>query len=139
LTSLPSQVAGDLDLGGQATSPHEGPPVADYTAPDLELALLADACLDGAECLYDPALHQGPDDPAAELPGDRAVREQIAAEVCALCPVHQACFEYAVRVRPARGVWAGLTAAQIAAAADLLGVAPVDGTQPGRARSGVAR
>jgi len=105
---------------GDPVTPHE----------EEALALLADDCLDGAECLYDPDLHEGPDDPAGELPAERAVREQVAAEVCAICPVHEPCFEYAVRARPARGVWAGLTAAEIGALAGLLGIAQVDGARP---------
>jgi WhiB family transcriptional regulator, redox-sensing transcriptional regulator len=102
--------------------PLAGAPPAEPAVPDVELALLADACLDGAECLYDPYLHEGPDDPASEPEEERAVREQVAVDVCATCPAHQSCLEYALRVRPARGVWAGLTATQVSALADWLGV-----------------
>lgn len=98
----------------------------------LALAMLADRCLDGAECLYDPALHEGPDDPAEESPTERAVREQVAAEVCAACPVREACLKYALRARPERGVWAGLTAAEVAALADERGIGVVSGA-PGTA------
>jgi hypothetical protein len=95
------------------------------------LALLADDCLNGAECLYDPYLHEGPDDPADESPAERATRQQVAAEVCAGCPVRKPCLEYALRARPARGVWAGLTAFEVAALADALGVpATGAGAQP---------
>lgn len=113
-------------------------------APDIEtLAVLADDCLDGAECLYDPYLHEGPEDPAGESPAERAAREQVAADVCANCPVHEPCFEYAMRTRPARGVWAGLTAPEISALADWLGVPDMNrgaraqpaSTQPGTASS----
>jgi Transcription factor WhiB len=116
-------------MAGDTVTPHE----------EEALALLADACLNGAECLYDPALHEGPEDLAGESAADRAVREQIAAEVCATCPVHRSCFDYAVRVHPARGVWAGLTAAQIAGAADLLGLPLAETAGRGRMRLGTAR
>lgn len=119
-------------------------PVDTAHAPDIEaLAVLADNCLDGAECLYDPYLHEGPDDPARESPAEQAAREQVAADVCANCPVHEPCFEYALRTRPARGVWAGLTAPEISALADWLGLPDMKGgarpqppsTQPGTASS----
>jgi WhiB family redox-sensing transcriptional regulator len=32
-----------------------------------------------------------------------------AKEICATCPVREACLEYALETRPADGVWGGLT------------------------------
>ena len=103
------------------------------------LALLADDCLNGAECLYDPYLHEGPDDLASESPAERAAREQVAADVCGGCSVRKPCLEYALRARPDRGVWAGLTAFEISAYADALDIPSLDddarpqplSTQPG--------
>jgi hypothetical protein len=66
----------------------------------------------GAECVYDPELHDGPVD-AVELPADRAAREAVAREVCASCPVLAECAAYVRMIRPESGVWAGRTAAEI--------------------------
>ncbi|MDL4777594.1 WhiB family transcriptional regulator [Actinomadura xylanilytica] len=81
----------------------------------LPLPDLRDECLEDAECLFDPELHNGPD-PAAgdEHPDVRTAREDIAKDICATCPAQVACLEYAIRVRPVRGIWAGLTADEIA-------------------------
>jgi hypothetical protein len=82
----------------------------------LPLSDLRDECLDGAECLFDPELHNGPDPViTVEQPDARAAREDVAMDVCASCPVRAMCLEYAVRTRPNRGVWAGYTAIEIAA------------------------
>ena len=80
------------------------------TTPDLR-----DECLDGAQCLFDAELHDGPD-PAdrIEHPDARAAREAVAKDVCATCPVQLTCLEHAIRTRPASGVWAGLTAEELA-------------------------
>lgn len=81
---------------------------------------LRDECLDGAECLFDPELHDGPSDgEAIEHPHDQAAREEIAKDICGTCPVRGACLEYAVRTMPERGIWAGLSADEVAAVADL--------------------
>ncbi|MFB9830944.1 WhiB family transcriptional regulator [Actinoallomurus acaciae] len=77
------------------------------TTPDLR-----DECLDGAQCLFDAELHDGPD--PVEHPDARAAREDVAKDICATCPVQVACLEYAIRTRPVGGVWAGLTAEEIA-------------------------
>ena len=81
----------------------------------LPLPDLRDECLDGAECLFDPALHDGPD-PLTEIehPEARAAREDVAKEICGTCPVRDECLTYALRTQPARGVWAGFTADEIA-------------------------
>lgn len=99
----------------------------------LPLAELRDECLNGAACLYDPECHDGPDGPDGEAPEDRAAREQVAAEVCAVCPVRAACLAYALRTRPARGIWAGLTAFEVRAVADALGVNDGEGGAPATA------
>jgi len=92
------------------------------TVRDFEaLAVLADEVLAGEpECLYDRECHEGPADLASEPPAERAAREQVAAEICAACPVREPCLAYALHTRPARGVWAGLTAFEIGALADAL-------------------
>ncbi|SEG90225.1 Transcription factor WhiB [Thermomonospora echinospora] len=82
------------------------------------LALHA-ALIVGAECQYDPELHTGPDAFADESAEDRAAREDVAAQVCASCPVRLTCFEYALRIEPEHGIWAGFTAAEITELADV--------------------
>lgn len=80
------------------------------------LADLCDELLDGAECRFDPELHDGPDPVTTiEHPDARAAREDVAREICASCSVRDLCLEYAVRTLPERGVWAGFTADQILA------------------------
>ena len=82
----------------------------------LPLSDLVNERLSGAECVFDPELHDGPDPRTTIEPADaRAAREDVAIEVCASCPVRAMCQEYAARVRPARGVWAGRTAQENAA------------------------
>ena len=71
----------------------------------------------GAQCRFDPDLHTVPE--TDESPDERAAREQVAVEVCKSCPLRGACFELALRTRPKYGVWAGFTAAELAALADL--------------------
>jgi hypothetical protein len=78
-----------------------------------------DEVLSGAECLYDPYLHTGPDAFEHEPKRERLAREAVAKDVCAGCTVSAACLEYALRIRPACGVWAGLTAAEVGALADI--------------------
>ncbi|SPT59253.1 WhiB family transcriptional regulator [Actinomadura madurae] len=71
----------------------------------------------GAQCRFDPDLHTGPD--GGESPDERAARELVAKQVCESCPLRGACFELAMRTRPEYGVWAGFTAAELAALADV--------------------
>ena len=81
----------------------------------LSTADLRDECLDGAECLFDAELHDGPGpQDRFEHPDARAAREDVAKDICATCPVQVACLEYAIRTRPVTGVWAGLTADEVA-------------------------
>jgi Transcription factor WhiB len=83
----------------------------------LSLRGLRDAVLAGDPgCVCDPELFTGPADiePEDEPPKDRAARVAVAREVCASCPVRLACLAYALRTRPAAGVWAGCTAEEIA-------------------------
>ncbi|MFI6907322.1 WhiB family transcriptional regulator [Nonomuraea sp. NPDC050394] len=68
-----------------------------------------------AACTADPELHTGPDAFDEEPAEERAAREQVAREVCAECPVRVSCLFYALDARPEAGVWAGLTAEEIAA------------------------
>ena len=88
------------------------------TLPTLTMRGLRDvilACDPG--CLCDPELFTGPADiePENEPPEDRAARVEVAREVCAACPVQLACLAYALRTRPAAGVWAGCTPEEITA------------------------
>ncbi|WP_113705292.1 WhiB family transcriptional regulator [Nonomuraea lactucae] len=64
------------------------------------------------ECTYDPELHTGPR-LLIETTAERAAREAVAREVCATCPARVLCDEYALRLRPTSGIWAGRTAAEI--------------------------
>jgi hypothetical protein len=82
----------------------------------LEVTAALPTGLPGAECAFDPELHTGPRD-AIESPQERAAREDVAKEVCAGCPARTVCEAYALRNRPKRGVWAGRTAAELAALA----------------------
>ncbi|MER6508273.1 WhiB family transcriptional regulator [Nonomuraea sp. NPDC001636] len=68
-----------------------------------------------AACAFDPELHTGPDLFVEESAEERSAREQVAREVCAECPVWASCLFYALDARPETGVWAGLTADEIAA------------------------
>ena len=80
--------------------------------PTLSLRGLRDLILAGDPgCLCDPELFTGPADiePENEPPEDRTARIEVAREVCASCPVRLACLAYALRTRPAAGVWAGFT------------------------------
>ncbi|WP_157996115.1 WhiB family transcriptional regulator [Thermomonospora amylolytica] len=98
-------------------------PVAYPVRPaDLPTFELRDALIDVAECRFDPELHTGPDAFTTEADADREVREAVAREVCAGCPVRGECLELALRTLPEGGVWAGFTADEIAvlAAARLL-------------------
>ena len=70
--------------------------------------------IEGAQCRFDPELHTGPDAFTVESPEDREVREAVAIGVCETCPLRAACLAYAVATLPETGVWAGLTADQIA-------------------------
>lgn len=87
------------------------------TEPGLSLRALRDAVLAGDPgCVCDPELFTGPAgiEPEYEPPEDRAARVAVAREVCASCPVRLTCLAYALRTRPAAGVWAGYTAEEIA-------------------------
>ncbi|HUR06157.1 MAG TPA: WhiB family transcriptional regulator [Nonomuraea sp.] len=86
------------------------------------LALLADLTevmprhlADEAACGFDPELHTGPDAFTDEPADERGAREQVAREVCQQCPVLASCLFFALDVRPAAGVWAGLTADELRA------------------------
>jgi WhiB family redox-sensing transcriptional regulator len=86
----------------------------------LPLIDLVNGSLSGAECVFDPELHDGPDPVTTiEHPDARAARVDVAKDVCAACPVRDMCLEYATRVRPERGIWAGLTPQDIAHLADV--------------------
>ena len=79
---------------------------------------LRDAVLAGDPgCVCDPELFTGPADiePEDEPLLDRAARIDAARQVCAACPVQRPCLAYALRTRPAAGVWAGFTPDEIAA------------------------
>jgi hypothetical protein len=71
-------------------------------------------------CLCDPELFTGPTDiePEDEPALARAARLDAARDVCAECPARLACLAYALRTRPAAGVWAGWTHEEIGFMAD---------------------
>lgn len=95
----------------------EGPASAEPRAlPTLALRQLREAVVAGDPgCRCDPELFTGPADIEAEdEPGhEQAARIAVAREVCASCPVRLPCLAYALRTRPATGVWAGFTAGEI--------------------------
>ncbi|TDE26430.1 hypothetical protein E1295_44360 [Nonomuraea mesophila] len=70
------------------------------------------------ECTYDPELHTGPR-LTVETSAERAAREAVAREVCATCPARLLCDQYALDTRPTFGIWAGRTAAEIDAHAQI--------------------
>ena len=79
---------------------------------------LRDAVLAGDPgCVCDPELFTGPAgvEPEDEPALDRAARVDAARQVCAACPVQRPCLAYALRTRPAAGVWAGFTPEEITA------------------------
>ena len=82
----------------------------------MPLSRLRDAVLAGAECVYDPYLHTGPDSWEREPKDEREAREAVAKDVCRGCTVRHLCLAYALAIRPAAGVWAAMTADEIAAA-----------------------
>jgi hypothetical protein len=64
-------------------------------------------------CFCDPELFTGPAGVDDEPPEDEAARVAVARQVCASCPARLACLAYALRTRPAAGVWAGCTTEEI--------------------------
>jgi WhiB family redox-sensing transcriptional regulator len=84
----------------------------------VSLRGLRDAVLAGSpSCVCDPELFTGPAgiEPDDELHEARAARVEVARQVCAACPVRQPCLAYALRIRPAAGVWAGCIPEEITA------------------------
>jgi Transcription factor WhiB len=80
------------------------------------LRSLRDAVLAGEPgCVCDPELFTGPAgiEPEAEPPEEQAARIEVARQICAVCPVRRPCLVYALRTRPAAGVWAGFTPEEI--------------------------
>ncbi|GAA3238267.1 WhiB family transcriptional regulator [Actinocorallia longicatena] len=65
-------------------------------------------------CRFDPELHTGPDLFETEPRAEREAREDAAKAVCEECPVWAGCLDYALRIRPTHGVWAGYTASELA-------------------------
>ena len=82
----------------------------------MPLSRLRDAVLAGAECVYDPYLHTGPDCGCGSQKDEREAREAVAKDVCRGCTVRHLCLAYALAIGPAAGVWAAMTADEIAAA-----------------------
>jgi hypothetical protein len=78
--------------------------------PPLALRGLRDLiCCGDPACARQPELFFGPDGDEEESETGRIAREAAAREVCASCPVRLACLAYALRTRPAAGIWAGCT------------------------------
>ncbi|WP_412519727.1 WhiB family transcriptional regulator [Actinomadura madurae] len=67
------------------------------------------------DCRHDPDLHMGPDAFESEPIAERLARQDVAREVCEDCPVWDMCFDYALRIRPTFGVWAGHLPRELAA------------------------
>jgi WhiB family transcriptional regulator, redox-sensing transcriptional regulator len=87
-------------------------PTLPATLPALSLRKLRDLIREGDPgCLCDPELFTGP--AGIEPEAHRAARIEVARQVCASCPVRLSCLAYALRTRPAAGVWAGFTAEEI--------------------------
>jgi len=84
------------------------------TTTSRPLVDLLDALARDGECQYVPDLHTGPDAFEDEPLAERRARVDAAKAICADCPVRQVCLEYALRIRPAHGVWAGHTARELA-------------------------
>lgn len=94
------------------TTPNEADPQVSELG-SLSLRTLRDTVLTGDPgCVCDPELFTGP--PEEESPEEEAARVAVAREVCASCPVRLPCQAYALRTRPAAGVWAGWTAGETA-------------------------
>jgi WhiB family transcriptional regulator, redox-sensing transcriptional regulator len=94
---------------------HETKPLAS-ALPTLSLRRLRDAVLAGEPgCVCDPELFTGPAgiEPEDEPPQDREARVEVARQICATCPVRRPCLAYALRTRPAAGIWAGFTPEEI--------------------------
>ena len=66
------------------------------------------------DCRHDPELHTGPDAFEDEPIAEKLAREDVAKEVCESCPVWALCLDYALRVRPAHGIWAGYRPRELA-------------------------
>ncbi|MEU6779319.1 WhiB family transcriptional regulator [Nonomuraea angiospora] len=89
---------------------------ARMTLAEIETLWGGDADPPLPECTYDPELHTGP---PVETSAQRAAREAVAREVCATCPARALCDQYALDTRPTFGIWAGRTAAEIDAHAQI--------------------
>ena len=53
--------------------------------------------------------------PVGERGAARVVRENRAKQICASCPVRQACLDHALAVREPYGIWGGLGEDELAA------------------------
>ena len=108
-------------MHNQGTAVPDGPKEAPVPAdpiklPVLSLRALRHLILNGEPgCVCDPELFTGPADvePEDEPPEDLVARVEVARQVCAVCPVRRPCLVYALRTRPAAGVWAGFTPEEI--------------------------
>ena len=67
------------------------------------------------DCRHDPDLHMGPDAFESEPIGERRARQDVARQVCEDCPVWDLCLDYALRINPTWGVWAGHLPRELAA------------------------
>lgn len=80
---------------------------------DQHVWALVDERDDVAQCGALPELHDGPNNSDEESDEERAVREEVARQLCQECPARRFCLDYAVRVRPERGIWGGFTTDEI--------------------------
>lgn len=81
----------------------------------LPLADLLNELATRGDCRHDTDLHMGPDAFETEPAADRRARQDVAREVCESCPVWDLCLDYAMRIPPVHGVWAGLLPYELAA------------------------
>ncbi|WP_433474180.1 WhiB family transcriptional regulator [Spirillospora sp. CA-142024] len=98
----------------------------DHDRRRIPLADLIDECLSGAECLFDPDLHEGPEG-TIELPAERDARETVAKEVCASCPALDDCRIYTARTAPKSGIWAAMTPTERTSRFEVSDGSPLDG------------
>lgn len=82
--------------------------------PVLPLVDLLTALGTRGDCRHEPDLHTGPDLFEAEPRADKLAREDVAKEVCRSCPVWALCLDYALRIGPTHGIWAGYRPRELA-------------------------
>lgn len=95
------------------SKPRQGRNVLLHSLPDASTLndLKAEILNSAPGCLVDPELFEGL---GVESEEDRAAREAVARDVCAECPARRLCLIHALATRPDSGIFAGLTAQELA-------------------------